>query len=127
MNFDEATSKKKYYSSIQELLNNNKRKDIFMSFESVFTKIKMDMFDEYDVEDIYLYGDILEKEYYDKDGLSLLIEIKKSNFEKMVDAKYIQDCKFKIDFVFDVEGQMYSYKNKRWIIENNPPGYKILI
>ena len=126
MIFNELQNKKEYYNSLNELKNNHPRNMILKENKVIVDELKQLMFDKYNVEDIYLYGDILEKNKYNVDALDLLIYIDKTEFEKMVDDFFLEDYN-KINFKFNIGDVVWNYKNKKWEMEEIKPLYKLSI
>ncbi len=122
MQFNNAKDKKQYYSSIEEMEKDSKRKDIILSYHNIFGKIKQEVFDKYDAENFYLTGSILEKNKYDVSGI-LMIEMSKDKFEKMVDEHYLDQ--YDMDFIILLEDKQYYLKNKKWIEEEKSSDFKL--
>ncbi len=122
MKFNVAEEKKDRYNSLQELKTNKKEK--LLSFMPQIEKIRQDLYDDYNIENIYLYGDILEKTKYDGQ-ISLMIEMENSEFEKMVDSKYLDQYK-DMNFCISLEDTIY-YKKDKWEENGVKPNFKLLI
>lgn len=118
---------KDYYKSINELSRDHKRYDLWEDLYSQIKEIKQDLFDDYDVENIYIFGEILEKDQYYTDNISLLIEMNKDKFDRFADNKIITTMPKNISCYFVVGEEYYQYKNNRWVEGSDPPIYKLLL
>lgn len=126
MNFNKVNNKKEYYTSINEMRLDHRRCNIIESYKEMFDNIKQKMFDNWNVENIYLIGELLEKNKFNTDNVTLFIEIKKDMFENMIDAFYINENKL-INYVFNVDDSIWEYKDNKWINEGIVPIFKLLL
>lgn len=118
---------KDYYKSIKDLTRDHKRYDLWNDLYSNITELKQDLFDDYDVENVYLFGEILEKDQYYADNVSLLIEMDKDKFDRFADNKIITTIPKNIFCYFLVGEEHYQYKNNRWMEWEDFPVYKLLL
>lgn len=113
MKLDQALNRKEYYT-LSTLRENSNRVKFLSLHEEKIEKIKKRLFDEYDVENVYMTGEILEKKKFSVNTLSLFFEMDKSDFERFVDSHEIKKNMFKGLKVFiKSEGIVYTY-NSKW-------------
>ena len=116
MNFVEAISKKKYYSSINELLKDNKRLSIWNENKSSLSQLTNELLYLYELNDVSLINEIIQKNVYKIDTVSIMYELNKSDFENFIDSHIIED--FDFDIYCLVEDNIYHYNGKLWMLEN---------
>lgn len=116
MNFAEAISRKKYYSSFSELISNNQRKSIWNEYKNSLSQLTMELKDLYDIDEVYLINDSIIKNIYKIDNLSILYKFNKQDFDDFVDSMIIED--FDFDFYCNVEDKTYHYNGSSWIEES---------
>ena len=126
MNFETVINKKEYYTSINEMIKDHKRCDTIISMKNIIETIKEEMFDRWNVEKIYLIGEILEKDVFNINSIDFYAEIKKDMFEELVDSFWIKHpISFK--FIFNVDNTIWEWKDNRWIEGGTLPKYKLLL
>ena len=125
MNFSDVEAKKEVYKTLTEMMRDHRRKEYINLKSPTIQEIKQKMFDNWDVENIYMYGEALQKNIFITNELSLFVEITKDMFEDMVDSFYIQEELNSVNFGFNVEGVIYYYKDNRWIQGGESPIYKL--
>ena len=121
----ETIDTKKYYS-LNEIKKDQHRKDLWDNYEDTLYDLKQEMFDRWNVENIYIYGDILDKDKYIVDDINLFVEISQKEFDDMVDSFYIQENNL-FNFTFLVDKEVYNYKDNIWNNNGRIPDYKIML
>lgn len=116
MNFAEAISRKKHYSSFSEMISNNQRKSIWEEYKNSLFQLTTELKDLYDINEVYLINDSIIKNIYKIDNLSILYEFNKQDFDDFVDSMIIED--FDFDFYCNVDDKIYHYNGSSWIKEN---------
>jgi len=113
MKLNQALNKKEYYTS-STLKENSNRMNFLSSYDNLLSKIKTKLFDDYDVEDVYITGQILEKQKFFVNTVSIYFEMDKSDFERFVDSHLIERKHFRdITTFIKVENEVYTFDN-RW-------------
>ena len=121
MKLDQALNKKEYYTK-ETLKENVNRVKFLNKYEEKIQKIKKRLFDDYDVEDIYITGQILEKQRFSPDKLNLFFEMDKKEFEKFVDSHEVRKSLYKdISVLIKSEDIVYVYNHKWEAIDFNKP------
>lgn len=112
MNLEQALNKKEYYT-VETLKENSNRVKFISKYEDQIRKIKQRLFDEYNVEKLYITGEILEKLRFSVNNLSIFFEMDKSEFENFIDSYEIKKNIFKgLEVFIESQGIIYTYKNK---------------
>jgi len=123
MNFNESLNKEFYYSLEEAFKREPHKKKLWESLSDYFDSFVQNLFDEYDITDIYVINDIFEKNGL-HDKVSILIETTLFDFDQLYEDKYsVFDNTSKVKYFISTPEYVYSINddmkvdlsiNKKW-------------
>lgn len=117
MNFESTVDRPTYFSLKQVLNEDYNRGQLYNKNKEFLYSLQEKLFDEYDVEGIYIINEFFEKfSFINK--IPILFEVDKFNFEEMQDEKFNLLNNDNIDYYIKTENLIYLY-SKGILIEEN--------
>lgn len=113
----QKSQNKVYFNDIKNL--NETRKLILDDNKTMIDEIKQKMFDLYDVENMFVINEFLDKDVYNVEYIPLLFSLSKGNFEDLVENKQLKDFysnNIKLNIL--VENKLYIFDEYWHEIEN---------
>lgn len=106
----EKTHEENYFSDLNSLSKSENRSRALNKFSRELSEFKQSLYDNYDIEKLYLTGDFLNQSVFDPE-ISLYFEMTQSQFDDLVENKSLfLDENFK--YIVKVGSSYYSPENK---------------
>ena len=117
MNFESTVDRPTYFSLNQVLKEDYNRGQLYNKNKEFLTSLQEKLFDEYDVERIYIINEFFEK-YSFINKIPILFEVDKFTFEEMQDEKFNLLNNDNIEYYIKTENLIYLY-SKGILTEEN--------
>jgi hypothetical protein len=125
MDFQKTVRVSRYYTSLGEALQNQRRSELVEKSKWHIQELRDMLFDKYDIEEFHIIGDFVDKEKYDVDKIGLTFNMGKAAFEELVDHHLLDSCS--LDCFIEVNNSFYHLEGRSWQVVDLPATPKVLL
>lgn len=116
MKFDDCGN---LYPTLSEAIKDPRRKSLFERHEDFLENLESILFDNYDVDGLYIVNDFFDKALFSLNRLPIYWEMGKSKFEEFVDKREADFLTEYFDMYVETNSGLFHFNNGYWKSEGD--------
>lgn len=108
-----------FYSTLSEAMKDPRRQELYERHEDFLETFESTLFDDYDVEGVYIVNDFFDKSIFSLDHLPVYWSMDKNRFEEFVDKREAEFLCEYFDMYIGINNDLFHFNNGYWKSEGD--------